>query len=90
MKKLLLSLLVLVAATATKAQNVNMYIGVKPTADLENIEVTLYVDNDVEITGLQAAFEIPTDLTKDNYQYDDEEEMYFLQTSRTTKNHKKK
>ena len=89
MKKLLLSILALVAVSAAQAQNVNMYIGVKPTSDLENIEVTLYVDNDVDIIGLQASFELPTGLTKDNYQYDDEEELYFQQTNRTTKNHKK-
>ena len=89
MKKLLLSIVAMLAFATMQAQNVNMYILVGNTTEIKNIPVTLYVDNDVEITGLQASFEIPAGLTQDNYQFDEDEEMYFLQTSRTTKNHKK-
>ena len=55
MKKLLLSILALVAVSAVQAQNVNMYIEVEPTTDLKNIPVTLYLTNDVEIIGLRPA-----------------------------------
>ena len=87
MKKLILSIIALVAVTAVQAQNVNMYIEVEATTDLKNIPVTLYMTNDIEIIGLQATFALPTGLTKSNYNYDMEEEMYFLMTGRTTKNH---
>ena len=72
MKKLLLSIVALVAASAIQAQNVNMYILVENTTDAKNIPVTLYVDNDVDITGLQATFAIPESLTKDNYLKDED------------------
>ena len=89
MKKLLLSIVAMLAFASMNAQNVNMYILVENTTDIKNIPVTLYVDNDVEITGLQASFEIPTGLTKDNYHFDEDEELYFLMTNRTTKNHQR-
>jgi len=89
MKKLLLSILALVAVSAVQAQNVNMYIEVEPTTDLKNIPVTLYLTNDVEIIGLQATFALPAGLTKANYNYDEDEEMYFSMTNRTTKNHQR-
>ena len=89
MKKLILSIIALVAVTAVQAQNVNMYIEVEATTDLKNIPVTLYMTNDVEIIGLQATFALPTGLTKSNYNYDMDEEMYFLMTGRTTKNHQR-
>ena len=89
MKKLLLSIVALVAASAIQAQNVNMYILVENTTDAKNIPVTLYVDNDVDITGLQATFAIPESLTKDNYLYDEDEELWFLMSNRATKNHQK-
>jgi len=89
MKRLLLSIVALVAVAAVQAQNVNMYIVVGETTDLKRIPVTLYMDNDVEITGLQAAFALPGGLTKDKYYYDEDEEMYFSLSSRATKNHNK-
>jgi hypothetical protein len=89
MKKLLLSIVAMLAFASMHAQNVNMYILVGNTTDINNIPVTLYVDNDVEITGLQATFAIPDVLTKSNLVFDDEEETYFSISSRATKNHKK-
>jgi hypothetical protein len=89
MKKLLLSILALVAVSAVQAQNVSMYIEVDPTTDLKNIPVTLYMTNDVQIIGLQATFALPAGLTKEKYNYDEDEEMYFLMTNRATKNHQR-
>lgn len=89
MKKLLLSIVAMLAFASMQAQNVNMYILVGNTTDIKNIPVTLYVDNDVEITGLQATFAIPEVLTKTSYVFDEDEETYFSISSRATKNHKK-
>ena len=89
MKKLLLSIVAMLAFASMQAQNVNMYILVGNTTDIKNIPVTLYVDNDVEITGLQATFAIPDVLTKTSYVFDEDEETYFSISSRATKNHKK-
>ena len=89
MKKLLLSIVAMLAFASMQAQNVNMYILVGNTTDIKNIPVTLYVDNDVEITGLQATFAIPDVLTKTSLVFDEEEETYFSISGRATKNHKK-
>ena len=90
MKKLLLSILVLVAVPAVQAQNVNMYIEVEPTTDLKNIPVTLYLTNDVEIIGLQATFALPAGLTKEKYNLlEDEEDIWFDLSNRATKNHQR-
>ena len=89
MKKLLLSIVAMLAFASMQAQNVNMYILVGNTTDIKNIPVTLYVDNDVEITGLQATFAIPDVLTKTSYVFDEDEETYFSISGRATKNHKK-
>lgn len=89
MKKQVLFLIMMLLPFITKSQNVNMYIEVGVTSDLRNIPVTLYVDNDVEIAGLQATFAIPDGLNKTSYVFDEEEERYFSISGRATKNHKK-
>ena len=89
MKKQVLLLIMMLLPFIAKSQNVNMYIEVEPTSDLKNIPVTLYMDNNVDIIGLQATFALPAGLTKEKYNYDEDEEMYFLMTGRTTKNHQR-
>lgn len=67
MKKLLLSIVSMLAVASMNAQNVKMYIEVGSSNDLKNIPVTLYMDNDVAITAFQASFALPEGLTKDNF-----------------------
>ncbi len=98
MKKILLSLVTMLAAVSMNAQEtVNMYIQVGSTSDAKNIPVTLYLDNTVEITGFQASFALPEGLTKDNYtvvnaeavEEDDEDPYWFELSSRAVSAHKK-
>lgn len=84
MKKILLSLVTVLASMSMNAQDVvNMYVEVGSTDDVKNIPVTLYMDNAVDIIGFQASFALPEGLTKDNYTTD------FVFSSRATDNHVK-
>ena len=69
MKKILLTLVTMLAAVGMNAQegNVKMYIEVESTSDLKNIPVNLYIDNDVELVGYQASFALPEGLGKSNF-----------------------
>ncbi|GEM_PF-4557965 len=89
MKKILLTLVTMLAAVGMNAQegNVKMYIEVESTSDLKNIPVNLYIDNDVELVGYQASFALPEGLGKSNFIFDEDEEVYFVLSSRATKNH---
>lgn len=89
MKKILLTLVAMLAVVGMKAQegNVNMYIEVESTSDVKNIPVNLYLDNDVELVGYQVSFALPDGLTKENFIYDEDEEFYFILSDRAAKNH---
>lgn len=91
MKKILLSLVTMLAAVSMNAQEtVNMYIQVGSTSDAKNIPVTLYLDNSIEITALQASFALPTGLGKDNFvENDDAADTYMVLGDRANKNHEK-
>ena len=47
--------------------DVNMYIEVGPITDKKKIPVTLYMDNKVEVDGLQVSFTLPEGLGQDNF-----------------------
>ena len=87
MKKIISSIIAIFVVLGMSAQNVNMSIQVGSTTDVKSIPVTLCMDNNVEILGLQATFSLPEGLTKDKFCYDEDEEMYFSLSNRVTKNH---
>lgn len=92
MKKILLTLVTMLAAVGMNAQegNVKMYIEVESTSDLKNIPVTIYMDNTVEIAGIEAKFALPEGLTADNFnENDDAADTYTVLSDRATKNHEK-
>ena len=90
MKRILLSLVAMLAMVGMSAQdgNVKMYIEAGSSKDLTKIPVALYMTNDVDIQGLQASFSLPEGLGKANFVYDEEEEVYtVLSSDRCTKSH---
>lgn len=82
MKKILLSIIALVAVLSANAQN-TLYIGVGNTTDIKRIPVTIYMDNSNSIYALQASYALPAGLTykafnqDSTYSADDEEWSFF-------------
>lgn len=92
MKKILLTLVAMLAVAGMNAQEgtVNMYIEVGSTSDLTNIPVTIYLDNTVEINGIEAKFALPEGLTDKSFvENDDAADTYTVLSDRATKNHEK-
>ncbi len=75
MKKILLSIVALIATVSMNAQN-SLYIEVGESETTSKIPVNIYMTNDTIIIGLQASYALPEGLTYANFIEDEEEEAY--------------
>ena len=75
MKRLLLSIVTMLAVVSMNAQN-KLYIEVGSSTTAAKIPVSIFMTNEVAMAGLQASYELPEGLTKDNFIFDDDEEQY--------------
>ncbi len=75
MKKILLSIVALIATVSMNAQN-SLYIEVGESETTSKIPVNIYMTNDTVIAGIQASFALPEGLTYANFIQDEETEKY--------------
>ena len=80
MKKILLSIVALIATVSMNAQN-SLYIEVGESETTSKIPVNIYMTNDTIIIGLQASYALPEGLTHANFIQDEDEGTYVILNS---------
>ena len=78
MKRIIIGIMALCTSMCMQAQENKLYILISETANLNKIPVTLYMNNNVAVEGIQASFALPNGLTKDNFVYNSTEEAYVV------------